>query len=117
MMKKYTKGIRAVLAGVVLGALIFFSAPSMLYAQLGTVEIVNNNAFGINIYTQAYDQFGRPFWRRIAAIPPNGTRRFPQVPNGILFGADNKKKKIKCEPHRVKYVGSLFYQITFYRCR
>lgn len=117
MMKQNTKRIRSILAGVVLGALIFFSTPSMVHAQLGTVEIVNNNAFGVNIYTQAYDQFGRPFWRRIAGIPQNGTRRFPQVPNGILFGADNKRKNISCRPHRVKFGRSLYYRLTFLRCR
>lgn len=117
MMKQNTKRIRSILAGVVLGALIFFSTPSMVHAQLGTVEIVNNNAFGINIYTQAYDRYGRRFWRRIAGIPAKGKRLFPRVRNGILFGADNKQKNIYCKPRRVKYDRSFFHRIIFQRCR
>ena len=115
MIKKNTKGIGAVLAGVVLGALIFFSTPGMLHAQTGTVQIVNNNPFGINIYTQGYDGFGRPFWRRIGAIPPKRTRVFPRVPNGILFGADNRGMRTSFPPQRVNYNRSMTYTITFPR--
>lgn len=117
MMRKNTKAIRAILLGVVLGALILISNPGMLHAQLGNVEIVNNNSFGINIYTHAYDQFGRRFWRRIAGIPAKGKRLFPRVRNGILFGADNKKKNIYFKPRRVKFDRSFFYRIIFSRRR
>ena len=116
-MGKNTKAIRAILAGVVLGALIFISNPGMLHAQIGNVEIVNNNSFGINIYTHAYDQYGRRFWRRIAGIPAKGKRLFPRVRSGILFGADNKRKKIYFKPRRVKFDRSLFHRIIFFRRR
>ena len=115
LLKMNTKGIRAVLAGVVLGALILFSTPGMLHAQDGTVVIVNENSFGINIYTEAYDGYGRPFWRRIGGVPPNGELRLPRVPDGIVIGADNKKLNLAADPREVVLDRSSFDRITFTR--
>ncbi len=112
---KNTKGIGAALAGVVLGALILFSTPGMLHAQVGTVVIVNENSFGINIYMEEYDKYGRASWRRIGGIPPNRTITLRQVPNGTFIGANNKSLKLSADPRQVMLDLSLNYEITFTR--
>lgn len=113
-MIKDTKGIRAVLAGVALGALIFFSAPGMLHAQVGNVTIVNPNSYGINIYMKSFDKFGQTYWRRIAGIPQNGKKIFRRVRNGTWIGADNRKIGKKFKSRRVKFSRSQKnFRITF----
>ena len=57
-MGKNTKAIRAILAGVVLGALIFISNPDMLHAQIGNVEIVNNKLLKlVNLITKKHQKY------------------------------------------------------------
>ena len=86
-------------------ALIALLFHGFVYGQhfVGTLRIDNPHSFPVEVYSQNFDGFGRPFWVQLTTVPPKGFVTIPGVPNGAVIGLQTPGAQQIWNPIQVFY--------------